>query len=320
MRYPQFPASFLPFLLLFFPVVCCPPVRAQDAASQAIMMNQQATQAALQANQAAIQANQQANQQAAASAQASENTCCAPNPVWAPKFSVKAGTYPGPTTVRMKDRTRGTVIFYTTDGWTPTMASMRYVGPITIGSTTVLQAIAVTPTNQRSAIARAEYKLPGVADAGPVPVSLSSGSIVTHGFVLPLVFTAAVTSKGMQVGDAMPIALARDVVADGVVVAPKGTPVVATVIQVDKNGLEGAPGTLTFEVHSITIAGQVVPLAGVETMEGVSRSGQRYTWGAALLSLAGPAGALVHGGEAEIPEGATLTATVISDTPLRATN
>ena len=240
--------------------------------------------------------------------------------MWAPKFSLKAGTYPGPTIVRMKDRTRGTLIFYTTDGWTPTMASTRYTGPITISATTTLQAIAVTSTNQRSAIAKAEYKLPSVADAGPVPVSLSSGSVLSHGLVLQLVFTAAVTSKGLQVGDAVPVALAQDVVADGVVVAPKGTPAAGTVIQVDKNGLEGAPGVLTFEVHSITIAGQVVPLARVETMEGVSRSGQRYTLGATLLSLAGPAGVLVHGGEAEIPLGATLTATVVSDTPLRATN
>ncbi len=63
----------------------------------------------------------------------------------APKFSVRSGNYSSAVTVRLKDRTRGAVIYYTTDGWTPTTASTPYIGPITIDATTSLQAIAIAP-------------------------------------------------------------------------------------------------------------------------------------------------------------------------------
>src|ERR1019366_6431068 len=61
----------------------------------------------------------------------------------APKFSVKPGAYSAAVTLKIKDSTREAVIYYTTDGWTPTVASTRYMGPITIDSTTTLQAIAI---------------------------------------------------------------------------------------------------------------------------------------------------------------------------------
>src|ERR1035441_6457733 len=78
-----------------------------------------------------------------AAQQAAQNTSsCYRCGAAAPKFSVKPGAYSAAVTLKIKDSTREAVIYYTTDGWTPTVASTRYMGPITIDSTTTLQAIA----------------------------------------------------------------------------------------------------------------------------------------------------------------------------------
>src|ERR1035438_8687465 len=97
---------------------------AQQATQQAIQINQQAAQQAMQANLQASQQAQQATQQALDNAQQNSG------PVVAftrqPTFSVKAGEVAPGTAVRIKCSTHYAVIHYTTNGWTPTTASLRY--------------------------------------------------------------------------------------------------------------------------------------------------------------------------------------------------
>src|SRR6185437_12520065 len=137
---------------------------AQDAGMQAAQMAQQAMQDAQMANQQAMQDAQMASQQAMqASQQAMQNSDSGVYgmPMAAtPKLSMKPGTYPSAITLRMKDKTRGAIMYFTTDGWTPTAQSTRYVGPIHITSTTHLQVIAIAPYFMRSQIATASYILP----------------------------------------------------------------------------------------------------------------------------------------------------------------
>ena len=138
---------------------------AQDpgmqAAQAAQMATQMAQQAAQQANDQMMQAAQQANQQAMQNAQqaAQSTSSCYRCGAAAPRFSVKPGNYSKTVTLKIKDSTRGAVIYYTTDGWTPTAASTRYMGPITIDSTTTLQAIAISPYGGRSRVVTAVYTL-----------------------------------------------------------------------------------------------------------------------------------------------------------------
>jgi hypothetical protein len=62
-----------------------------------------------------------------------------------PSFSMLAGFYNSTLSVSISSTEPGATIYYTTDGTVPTTSSSQYSGPITIDSTTVLKAIALSP-------------------------------------------------------------------------------------------------------------------------------------------------------------------------------
>jgi len=77
----------------------------------------------------------------------------------APTFSVAAGSYAGPQSVTMSDATSGANIHYTVTGVTPTTLSTQYSGPVIVGSSMTLQAIAAIPGGPPSAVASATYTI-----------------------------------------------------------------------------------------------------------------------------------------------------------------
>lgn len=304
---------------------------AQDAGMQAAQAAQIAAQAAQQANDQMMQAAQQAALSAQmAQQQAILNTtqsyCCG---AATPKFSVKPGIYSAPVTLRIKDSTRGAVIYYTTDGWTPTDASTRYTGPITIDSTTSLQAIAISPYGGRSRVATAVYTLKGVPLTAPAAHMMDTASnadstgspneklLLARGTPVPLVFAADVSSKTAEVGDRIAIALAEDLKAGNVFVAKKGTPSVATVTEVDPAGRVGLAGEIFFQVDSLQADGAVIKLRGGAAKEGQDKEGKAV--GLMFIPMF-PAGAFVRGKDAEIKQGAVFTAFVDADTVLPPAN
>jgi len=304
--------------------------QAQDpgiaAAQQATQM---ATQAAQQANDQMMQAAQQANQAAMQNAQQAASSfpecyrCFAAKP----KFSVKTGAYSAPVTLKMKDSTRGEVIYYTTDGWTPTAASARYMGPITIDATTTLQAVAISPYGGRSRVASAVYTLNGVpATARVAPPSMAAPSVASNpteasssagkillarGTAVPFVFASDVSSKTAEVGDKILLNLAEDLKVGDVVVAKKGAPAVAIITEVDKKGMGGMPGEVAFQVDSLEADNIVIHLGGGAAKEGQDKVGKAI--GLMFVPVV-PAGIFVHGKDAEIKQGALSTAFVDADT------
>src|ERR1700722_18071378 len=157
-------------------------VQAQDPAADAA---QQATQQAMAASQQAMQQAQQANAQAQQDVQIAtqnmDSSTWIPYVALKPKFSVKPGTYSQAMTVKMTDATRGAIIYYTTDGWTPTVNSNRYMGPVAVNSTTTLQAIAIVPYRGRSLVASAQYVInspsnAGTSDSVMTPQATSAGT------------------------------------------------------------------------------------------------------------------------------------------------
>jgi Chitobiase/beta-hexosaminidase C-terminal domain len=332
----KFMRAYLTLLTLALAVSCAlaqdPGMQAAQQASQ--MATQAAQQATQQANDQMMQASQQANQMMMQNAmQAAQNTppcnrCYAAKP----KFSAKSGKYSSPVTLKLRDSTRGAVIYYTTDGWTPTPASTRYVGPITIDSTTTLQAIAISPYGGRSRVATAVYTLNGVPAATPAaqpavatpetypnsaPESAAPKLLLARDTPVPLVFDSDVNSKTADVGDKIPLTLAEDLKVGDMVVVRKGTPAVATVTEVDKTGMGGAPGEVFCQIDSIQAGGVVIKLHGTAAKEGQDKVGKAI--GLMFVPVV-PVGVFVHGKNAEIKQGAQFTAFVGADTLLLPAN
>jgi len=76
-----------------------------------------------------------------------------------PTFSPAAGAYTTAQSVTLADATAGASIRYTLDGSTPTAASTLYSGPITIATTTTVNAIALASGLTNSAVASAAYSI-----------------------------------------------------------------------------------------------------------------------------------------------------------------
>jgi len=79
-----------------------------------------------------------------------------------PRFSVKPGTYDTPQRVKISEFNHSAIIYYTTDGTTPTESSPWFGlhhRPIVITSTTRVQAFAVG-CDGRSRVASALFTLP----------------------------------------------------------------------------------------------------------------------------------------------------------------
>src|SRR5262249_29700 len=320
--------------LCVFPVAV---VAQDDAAQQAAQAAQQANQAAMQASQDAIRQTQAANEEAQRQAQAASQEAARqaqqdaddaahslqpssyPAPTMKPDFSVKAGQYKPPITVRLKTATRGAIIYYTTDGWTPTALSNRYTGPITIDSTTTLQAIALVPYYSRSLVAVAQYNFPSTPPSAPEKSAVNTAPDASGKYILVratpvlLAFTSQVTSKNVEVGDKLPLALAEDVTLGNVVLAQKGTPVEAVVTDADGSREAGAPGTITFVVHFFKVSNTTVFLRGTATKEGVAKVLNASTIASSVIPIVGQAILLRHGGEAIIPQGMRFTASVYDD-------
>jgi type II secretory pathway pseudopilin PulG len=295
---------------------------AQDpgmmAAQQAQQAAMQANQAAIQANQQAMQAAQQANQQAMQDAQnAAQNngpyTGPYVNMTRAPKFSVKAGRVDAGTLVRISSPTHYATIYYTTNGWTPTLTSKKYTGPVRIERNTILQAIAIAPSMNKSFVAQVEYSVPG-SSAAPVPQLVSTDGVLRGGTKLQLATMAELDSSKAQVGDKMLLSLDQDITIADKVVIPKGTTVEADVTQADPPGHAGMPGDIAFEVKTLAANGISVPLTGGETMEGPQHVNR--TRGLFLIPVVGAATLLARGDQAVIKPGMTFRVTVANDTPL----
>jgi LysM repeat protein len=109
----------------------------------------------------------------------------------APTFSPAAGTYTTSQSVTISDATAGTIIYYTTNGTTPTTSSTVYSGPITVSATETLEAIAVEAGYTNSAVASAAYT---VAPVLPAPTfSPTPGTYTTSQTVIISDSTAGTT-------------------------------------------------------------------------------------------------------------------------------
>ncbi len=101
----------------------------------------------------------------------------------APSFSPAAATYNSVQSVVISDVAPSAVVYYTTDGTTPTQASLLYSGPVLVNASETLKAIAVAPGYVGSSAATATYtiNLPAPADPvlSPVPGTYATAQTIT---------------------------------------------------------------------------------------------------------------------------------------------
>jgi Chitobiase/beta-hexosaminidase C-terminal domain len=297
------------------------------ALSACVAKAQDAAQAAQQATQQAIQANQQAAQSAQIAMQNATPPPAGPSLAATPKFSLKQGVVSAPVTLRIQDKSRGAIIYYTIDGWTPTINSTRYKGPITIDSNTTIQAIAISPYFLRSRVATAQYTIKGsktassdssVLPVAPISPALSADGklVLPKGTLVPLVFASEVNSRTASFGDKISLTLADDIKVGTQIVLKKGSSASATVIQVDQTGAGGFPGEVDFEVNTLNANGATIKLLGSAAKEGQAKPPNA----AFLIPVVGPFTLLKHGTDAEISPGAIFTASVAEDAVLTPVN
>jgi hypothetical protein len=100
----------------------------------------------------------------------------------APSLSPAPGTYTAPRAITLSDSTPGAVIYYTTNGTTPTTSSAMYSAgtPLEIRSTTRIEAIAVARDYHNSAVIGATYTITSATTAPPSAKTLKiSGTPAT---------------------------------------------------------------------------------------------------------------------------------------------
>jgi hypothetical protein len=173
-----------------------------------------------------------------------------------PTFTPTAGTYPGPQTVTISSAPFGTAsIRYTTDGTTPTTTSgSTYSGPIPIGSTLTVKAIAYATGCTTSAVATAVFTITPPAITTTSPTSGGAGTQVT---VSGSNFGSTQGTGAVWLGTTL-----------GTVVSWSNTQIVATVApgsttgvaQVQQGG--GWSNSVQFTVNTATISG-VTPVSGL---------------------------------------------------------
>jgi hypothetical protein len=237
------------------------------------------------------------------------NCHCAQPPMFLPGPREVA---PG-TPVILTSSSPNVVIYYTTDGWTPTESSSQYRDPIIINANTQIQAFAEEPGKAPSPIVAASYKVNG--PAVPLPLNADiSGSTLTKGTTIRMQTGNRITSETANTGDRFYLLLDQNLVVNGNIIAPRGMSVEAMVTSVQHAGDNGKSGVIVFRLMGLPVKGITIPLNGSYTLVAPDIGSQlNHISDTSFIRVSGP---LPPGNEAKIEPGMMLTATVAADVSL----
>jgi hypothetical protein len=122
-----------------------------------------------------------------------------------PTFSPGGGSYSTAQSVTIADSTSGAVIYYTTNGATPTTSSTVYSTPIVVAASETIKAIAVAPGAGASATATAVYTIQTAGSTINFPngfsssagLSLKGSAVVTNNLLQLTLATAPASAAAM---------------------------------------------------------------------------------------------------------------------------
>jgi thermitase len=134
----------------------------------------------LQASQIGMATTTQIGYAVAAGGSTTVNFGGAAAPAAAPSFNPPAGTYTSTQSVTISSTTPGVSIRYTTDGTTPSpTAGSLYTGPVMIGATTTLQAVAYSNTIPASTVSSALYTINSGSNLQVTALTCSPASLTS---------------------------------------------------------------------------------------------------------------------------------------------
>ncbi len=224
----------------------------------------------------------------------------APLQAASPTFSVAAGAFTSPLSLRLADATAGATIYYTLDGNTPTAKSTKYATALAIAKTTTVKAIAEASGYANSAVASATYTilkpqtisfrqpaspvtygvkpitLSATASSGlPVVFRVQFGSARVSGATLTITGAGAVVVAANQPGNTIYGAAAQvtrtitvNKATQSVSFAPPASPVVYGVKPIALSAKAGSGLAVTFRVLSgpATVSGSTLTITGAGTV------------------------------------------------------
>lgn len=148
-----------------------------------------------------------------------------------------------------------------------------------------------------------------VPSAVIVPAKVEN--IVRSGTELTLEMREEVTTKGkkLTIGRRIQMATVGDVIHNGTVVIPSGTPAIAEVTQVKNKGMWGKSGYIAAKAVSLNLQGRSVRLTGMFDDKGVTGTGGVI----ASVALVPVVGFFVTGTSAVLPMGGQVKAFLDED-------
>jgi hypothetical protein len=297
-------------------------VAVAQAISQGVLLNQQSMQNAGNAGAQTTRIAQPARTQSGGAEarpavydpNATPHSFDTPGRSKQPFLSEYAGYVTPGTQLTISSPVSSATIYYTTDGWTPTEDSLRFVRPLTIQNDMRVQAFAVEPGMLPSPIVDATY-IVKPRQAPPTKTLLIEDGILHRGMALRLVTGTDARSDSSQLGDNFLVKLDQNLMAGETIVAARGSLGKAILTRVERAGRDGKPGVIAFRVESLDVHGISVPLTAKLTLAAPDAAAQ-------AAKIANPnvvhiSGTLPRGEEAVIEPGMPLTAIVGADTPLR---
>ncbi|MGH8109681.1 MAG: hypothetical protein ACREO1_13315 [Arenimonas sp.] len=175
----------------------------------------------------------------------------------------------------------------------------------------VSHAFAQTPATPQQAV------LPEVQNTiAQAPVIALETSATVHASIIPLktpirfTLDTAISSKTAVIGSQFQLKVSEDLVINGVVVIPAGTPATGEIIHAQKSSVFGKAGELLLAIRYIDLHGQKIRMRSFQPYQG--KDATNVAMGASFAI--GMFAAFIHGGEIEMPANTLVQALVAAET------